>query len=153
MGFTNDLELCETNMGIFDWLFKSAKAPPIECKAVPVGWREYTINLKGVSHYQKAIRNVHDNEDALLVPEPTNRYDKNAIKVCRVNGDLLGYIPAHLAERAQPDAPSHFRLLDSGVLTTVSVHGHDTLGITLRVLIPPKVKDEPTHRKVNKHDV
>src|SRR6185437_6322884 len=93
-------------MGVFDWLrncFKSRLKPPnirsIETKFVPIGWREYTINLKGVSHYQSAIRRVLDNEDARLVPEPTNRYDRNAIKVCRVNGDLLGYIPADLAER------------------------------------------------------
>ena len=135
-------------MAILDWLrayFKSAPIPPVEPKPVPTGWREYTINLKGVSHYQRAIRRVRDNEQALLVPEPTNRYDRNAIKVCRANGDLLGYIPAHLAERSQPDAPSRFRLLDVGVLASVSVYGQDILGVTLRVLIP---KPEHAHKVI-----
>jgi hypothetical protein len=29
-----------------------------------------------------------------LVPEPDNRYDSDAVKVCRQNGEQLGYLPS-----------------------------------------------------------
>ena len=32
-----------------------------------------------------------------LVPDPENEYDENAVKVCRQNGDQLGFVPASLA--------------------------------------------------------
>ena len=32
-----------------------------------------------------------------LVPEPTNLYDRNAIRVERLDGSQVGYVPRHLA--------------------------------------------------------
>jgi hypothetical protein len=34
--------------------------------------------------------------------EPTNRYDRNAITVCRENGEQIGYINRHLAASLNP---------------------------------------------------
>lgn len=42
-------------------------------------------------------------EELKLVPEPTNPYDPNAIKVCRTNGEQLGYLPAEQAARFTHD--------------------------------------------------
>jgi len=39
-----------------------------------------------------------------LVPEPDNPYDSDAIKVCRVNGEQLGYLDAAYAARITHDS-------------------------------------------------
>lgn len=86
---------------------------------------EYSFDVTGVSNYQKAIReHCLENDDysmpkkeaidfgmidepiykyetsfgkVSLIPEPENKYDKNAIKVMR-RDDLLGYVPADETE-------------------------------------------------------
>ena len=40
---------------------------------------------------QQAIRQCQQGEELVLVPEPTNAYDANAVKVCRKNGQQIGY--------------------------------------------------------------
>ena len=37
-------------------------------------------------------------EELQLIREPDNPYDKNAVKVCRMNGEQLGFIPKEIAE-------------------------------------------------------
>lgn len=87
--------------------------------------QEYSFDVAGVSKYQKAIReHCLENDDysmpkkeaidfgmidepiykyetsfgkVSLIPEPENKYDKNAIKVMR-RDDLLGYVPADETE-------------------------------------------------------
>ena len=46
------------------------------------------------SSRQAIIGHCCEGEELLLVPEPTNRFDANAVKVCRKNGEQLGYWPA-----------------------------------------------------------
>jgi hypothetical protein len=61
--------------------------------------------LAGPRHYlgcegsdcAKAI-DVSNNESLILVREPENEYDQNAIKVLNKNQNLIGYIPRYYAE-------------------------------------------------------
>jgi hypothetical protein len=53
--------------------------------------------------------NTTQNEELKIVPEPTNENDKNALKLCNFNNDVLGYIPASSAGRIS-------RLLKTGVV-------------------------------------
>jgi hypothetical protein len=46
------------------------------------------------SSRQAIIGHCCEGEELLLVPEPTNHFDPDAVKVCRKNGEQLGYWPA-----------------------------------------------------------
>lgn len=66
--------------------------------------------------------------DVMLVREPTNQYDPNAVAVW-IDGKRIGYVPrkqnAGLAERidasgqdwAEPDRPTHVSLATDGTMT------------------------------------
>lgn len=47
-------------------------------------------NADGTSR-QDIIDRCREGEELALVPEPTNRFDPDAVKVCRKNGEQLGY--------------------------------------------------------------
>ena len=40
---------------------------------------------------QQIIRHCEPGEELVLLPEPTNPYDASAVKICRKNGQQLGY--------------------------------------------------------------
>jgi hypothetical protein len=43
------------------------------------------------SQRQAIIANCHVGEELVLVPEPSNHYDADAVRICRKSGDQLGY--------------------------------------------------------------
>ena len=51
------------------------------------------INPDGKSR-QEIISNCRKDEELVLVPEPDNHHDPGAVKVCRKNGEQIGYLPA-----------------------------------------------------------
>ena len=72
--------------------------------------RSFCLRVVGVTHKnedgtsrQEIIRNCSEGESIRLVPEPDNRYDQYAIKVCRANGEQLGYIDSADAYRLTMD--------------------------------------------------
>jgi hypothetical protein len=59
------------------------------------------VNVAGESHYQEALREltgtdgseqVRREAEAVLVPEPGNPHDPNAVRV-EIDGRLVGYLP------------------------------------------------------------
>jgi hypothetical protein len=60
---------------------------------------------------QVALRNAEDGDELVLVREPDNKFDSNAVQVHDTAGHFLGYIPksmnsdvaAHLDEGYVPD--------------------------------------------------
>ena len=57
------------------------------------------VNAAGESHYQEALREIAGpaaeiavDTEALLVPEPSNPHDPNAVMV-QIDGKLVGYLP------------------------------------------------------------
>jgi hypothetical protein len=90
--------------------------PPAEPQVVPLP-DDGRIPVTGESHYQPALRSAvrgraagYDFDDhlpvtAVLVPEPTNRYDRNAVRVDVVDGTrtaTVGYLERELAGAYQP---------------------------------------------------
>lgn len=64
----------------------------------------FFTKITGVTHHnkdgksrQRLISQCQVGEELLLEREPDNRVDPNAIKISRVTGEQLGYIPAHVA--------------------------------------------------------
>ena len=77
---------------------------------------EYRTNVVGESNYQPAIWRAlgvepaaeDDREHVLkvvLVHEPTNSYDPNAIAVRSLDGETLGYLPRAVAAMVRLDEP------------------------------------------------
>lgn len=68
------------------------------------------VNVAGESHYQEELREIVGPTDesviavdteALLVPEPSNAYDPNAVMV-RIDDKLVGYLPREEAVAYAP---------------------------------------------------
>jgi hypothetical protein len=55
----------------------------------------YTFEVKGLQEnkHRKSLKNCIKYEELQLIPEPRNRFDKNAIKVKSPEG-VIGYVPA-----------------------------------------------------------
>ncbi len=86
-------------MGLFSRLFNAEASPAIEDIRTEVIGDEI-VNVVGESNYQPAIReacgwkpgtDTHFECFAELVPEPTNRYDPNAVRV-DIDGTCVGYL-------------------------------------------------------------
>jgi hypothetical protein len=58
---------------------------------------------------QRIIPRCSEGEILRLVRDPTDRYDKGAIKVMRLNGEQLGFVPAHVS-RAGDQSGLSFRM-------------------------------------------
>ena len=61
----------------------------------------HSFYVAGVKFHElhTVIKEVEPGEALLLVPEPDNKYDPNAIKILR-DEVMLGYVPAKLAASA-----------------------------------------------------
>lgn len=95
------------------------KQPPIEA---PTYWRavecshvgshvtpSFFTKVAGVTFEgrQRIIARCSVGETLKLVRDPTNRYDKGAIKVTRLNGEQLGFIPEHVSRGDEPSGLAH----------------------------------------------
>ncbi|HET7486130.1 MAG TPA: HIRAN domain-containing protein [Solirubrobacterales bacterium] len=103
------------------------------------------VEVVGESHYQPAIRaacNWKPGTDTLfhctaeLVPEPTNPYDRNAIKVT-INGACVGHLSREDAVTLGPAVRAAIKRQGSGVCRAV-IAGHangdtDNLGVFLHL--------------------
>ena len=75
---------------------------------------EFYTKIRGVTHEQKGVdpqrllRHCRPGQKLMLVREPNNKWDKNAVAICLTTGERLGYISRDIAERLSED-------LDRGV--------------------------------------
>jgi hypothetical protein len=72
--------------------------------------RRFNLHVAGVSHRNKdgtkrqdILRDCREGEVVQLLPEPENPHDPNAIRVCRRNGEQIGYIDQANASRLAED--------------------------------------------------
>lgn len=86
-------------MGIFDWLFGNRKQYPAGGLAI-VGAGSFDFDIVGEGNYQPALDRIcgGKSEDgyeyecvAVLIEEPSNPYDRNAVKVT-IDGQTVGYL-------------------------------------------------------------
>jgi hypothetical protein len=83
--------------------------PAIEVPKAPVDIRPSTAKsffttVAGVTHdsRQRIVARCTVGESLTLVRDSSNRFDSGAIKVIRLNGEQLGYIPAHVSRGGDP---------------------------------------------------
>ena len=58
----------------------------------------YTLSIMGESHYQDAIWHCRKGDRVILIREPKNPHDENAVAVFREDGEQIGYLPRDNAE-------------------------------------------------------
>lgn len=51
-----------------------------------------SFKIAGISYYQEKIKNVLLDQKLIMMKDPSNKYDKNAIKIL-YNNDIIGYVP------------------------------------------------------------
>lgn len=75
-----------------------------------VGEDGWSVEVVGESHYQRTLERLAGGRSeqganlecvARLVREPTNRYDRNAVRI-EIQGELVGYVSRDQAEDVQP---------------------------------------------------
>ncbi|TBU43646.1 SNF2 family N-terminal domain-containing protein [Dichomitus squalens] len=94
-------------------------------------------SIVGVQYYKGL---VGPGEEVLLVREPHNRYDRNAIQVKNIGGTQVGHIPRNIAAKLAP-------LLDSGSVTVEGVmHEGNLQGFTYSLDMTLKIYG-PTERR------
>lgn len=73
--------------------------------------------VAGVQHHdlRTVIKEVKDGEILDLVPEPTNNYDHNAVKIMR-KGVMLGYVPGKLSLHVSRDIQNYGHALECVVM-------------------------------------
>lgn len=141
-------------MGIIKRLFGDEPEPPSQhvLSAKDTRWVEdverfgdIRVDVVGESHYQPAIRtacNWKPGDDTLfhcmaeLVPEPTNPYDRNAIKVT-IDGACVGYLSRQDAVTLGPAVRNAVKHQGSGMCRAV-IAGRansdtDNLGVFLHL--------------------
>ena len=58
----------------------------------------YTLSIMGECHYQDAIWHCRKGDRVILIREPKNPHDENAVAVFREDGEQIGYLPRDNAE-------------------------------------------------------
>ena len=100
----------------------------------------FVIRVAGVSFHQANLTHVQVGNCCLLVPEPSNPYDRNAIQVI-ADGQpklMLGYIPKHCNE-VLLDAININCEIKATIDSIGTAAGSNLVGISLRLEItyPP----------------
>ena len=81
---------------------------PTSWRAIPVesshAAKSFFTKIAGVTFEgrQRMIPQCSEGESLRLVRDPTNRYDRGAIKVMRLNGEQLGFIPSDVSRADDP---------------------------------------------------
>lgn len=85
------------------------------------------------SHRQEIIARCSVGERLNLQPEPSNRYDPNAVKVCRGNGEHSGYLSAYLAAdiaSEMEDGDPYYAVITD---LTGGTAAHTTRGVNIEI--------------------
>ena len=86
---------------------------------------------------QTVVALLEVGEEVLLVREPDNAYDNNAIKVTRKDGQDFGFLSRHLAARLAPDFDKYGQPVKATVISlTRGYYSDSNLGVTIKFKMP-----------------
>lgn len=122
--------------------------PPV--KKASGGRRHQFMNVVGESHHQETLQSLRSTHgplcQALLVPEPENTYDPNAVRVT-IEDRHVGYLSREVAKQFGP----LLRAQPSPMLLPAQLHGGEIdlplLGVTLDFSLVYALKDEAKRRR------
>lgn len=116
-------------MGLLRRLFPSPQPRAVNTRTAHVYGGYETLEVVGESHYQETLWRLVGGRCAdlvrcetivVLVPDPHNEYDPNAIEV-RIDGELVGYLSREDAAAYRPGIP---RLMQQSGGQLVALHAH-----------------------------
>ena len=108
----------------------------------------FFTTVAGVSHEgrQRIVARCSEGENLILVRDPGNRFDAGAIKVMRLNGEQLGFVPTHVSRGGdssglafQMDQGSEYRCRIKNM--TGGVPGKSTRGLNIEITEMVRVAD------------
>jgi len=85
---------------------------------------------KDGTHRQDVITKCRIGEKLLLVPEPTNLHDADAVKVMRLNGEQIGYLSRSVALEIGQRIVKHHSRVDA---TVFDILGGERFGVTIEI--------------------
>lgn len=97
---------------------------------------KFFMRVAGTSFRQNDVMKVQKGDEAMLIPDPRNPYDENAIKVM-VGKRHVGYVP-------KDQAPTLGEAIKEGCKIIATVHGREkpvrseSFGILLELLVEYK---------------
>lgn len=101
--------------------------------------RLFTTKVVGVTFEdrQEVVARLQMGDRVWLEQELDNPYDSNAVKVCRSNGEQIGYLNRHLAAILSPYFSAYGHPVRGRVsLLTGSLHDGYTLGCVISFKLP-----------------
>jgi hypothetical protein len=116
------------------WWYKAFQQPRKREKPQVVETKVVGVTYEG---RQKAIADMEENEKILLVREPDNPFDCNAIAVKRINGRCIGYLPREEAAGLAGKFDIYGKAVSGKVIAILGKHYIDsTLGLRIRFSLP-----------------
>ena len=91
------------------------------------------------SSRQKIISRCKVGEELDIIPEPTNRHDPGAMKVCRKNGEQLGYwhaggrMPLVIAPNAPNPQGTSWRVTIKNIYPVIDEPGMKGVNVTVEI--------------------
>lgn len=70
----------------------------------------------------------------VIVPEPENSFDENALRIDDVGGSGMGYIPAEIAAKLSPGLRAHEVSIVDSVVTSVD-RGQNWIGVFVQLTL------------------
>jgi cold shock CspA family protein len=104
-----------------------------------VGPRQIETKVVGVTYEnrQSVVRQLAVNEQVWLRREPSNSYDRNAIRVERQNGQQIGYISRAEAAMLATSFDAHGKPVSAIVMAIVTGYSsYSALGVRIRFTVP-----------------
>jgi MFS superfamily sulfate permease-like transporter len=125
----------------FDNLKRAREGAGRPVVTVRSGGNEFYTKVSGVtrqnddgSDRQQILKRCRDGEKLDLVRDPKNPYDENAIRVCRKNGEQLGFISAETAEQLARKIDSGMKIEAEIANITGGTTDRPTLGCNLKII-------------------
>lgn len=129
----------------FDPENSSEKLTSFHTKVVGVTFK----NKNGIPR-QEIISDCKIGENLILMPEPDNQHDENAVKVCRANGLQIGYLNSIFAYEVKQIMEKYNSRVDA-IITDIT--GGEISGVNILIQKykinnrPPRKKKEPVEEK------
>ena len=73
-----------------------------------------SFTIAGVSYYKDICKKIEVNDILLMIPEPENEYDENAIRICNISNEKCGYVPKYVIKQIKNKDKKKLKVIDKG---------------------------------------
>jgi hypothetical protein len=112
---------------------------PVECPGeVSHAPSSFFTKIAGVTYEgrQRIVARCSEGETLILLRDPNNHFDEGAIKVMRLNGEQLGFLPAHVSRGGDSSGLAFQMDRGSGYqcrISSLSGGGDRSLGVNIEI--------------------